>query len=263
MNVIERKLVSQLTELREKYCLIGVKTEFEAEGALMEDMIRLREITLRAGVHLVLKVGGCEAVTDIRNGYILGVDELVVPVTESPFAVQKFVSAVKRVYTEAEMDDVKVLINVETIDGVQNFEKMLALPEFKNINGVAVGRNDMADSYGVSEVVDEKIFEACTFLSQKLKALYPDKLLVIGGGFSAKTINFLKRFAPGAIDGCESKKVIYDLGILSKGIAEEAFQKGIEFQKVWYESRLGYYERIVKENKHAFDEQVKALQSWK
>lgn len=263
MNAIERKLVSQLTELREKFCLIGVKAEFEAEGVQMEDMIRIREVTLRAGVHLVLKVGGCEAVTDIRNGYILGVDELVVPVTESPFAVQKFVSAVERVYTKAEMDDVKILVNIETVDGVQNFEKMLALPEFKDIYGVVVGRNDMAASYGVPEAVDEKVFEACAFLSQKLKALYPDKPLVLGGGFSVKTINFLKRFAPGAINGCESKKVIYDVAILSKGIVEEAFQKGIEFQKTWYESRVDYYERIVRDNKHFYDEQIKSLQGWK
>ena len=55
MNSLERKMIDQLFKLKEVYGVEGVKAEFEAEGTRTEELIRLRELTLFAGVTLTLK----------------------------------------------------------------------------------------------------------------------------------------------------------------------------------------------------------------
>ena len=46
MNLLERQMADHLRRMREEYHLIGIKTEFEGEGARMEELFRLKEITM-------------------------------------------------------------------------------------------------------------------------------------------------------------------------------------------------------------------------
>jgi hypothetical protein len=48
---------------------------------------------------LYLKIGGVEALRDIKDALDLGVDGLIAPMVESPFGVVKFVSAVESVFS--------------------------------------------------------------------------------------------------------------------------------------------------------------------
>jgi hypothetical protein len=66
MNGTEKKMVEVLRTLRERHGVTAVKVNMEAEGIRLEEMLRTKDITLNAGVELTVKIGGCEAVTDLR-----------------------------------------------------------------------------------------------------------------------------------------------------------------------------------------------------
>ena len=86
----EQKLVDQLVRLREEYDLQGIKAEFETEGSSFRDLVRLRRITDKLNVSLYLKIGGVEALRDIKDSLEIGVDGLIAPMVESQFGLKKF-----------------------------------------------------------------------------------------------------------------------------------------------------------------------------
>src|SRR5688572_28346185 len=94
MNLTERKMVDVLTDLKENYHVVGVKAEFEAEGTRLEEALRLKEVLMKVGLGLTLKIGGCEALRDMYEARVIGVSRLVAPMIETPYALKKFLSAV-------------------------------------------------------------------------------------------------------------------------------------------------------------------------
>ena len=83
-------MVALLTELKERHNVIGVKAEFEAEGTRQEEAMRLKEVSLKAGLGMTLKIGGCEAIRDMFEASDLGVEHLVAPMVETPYALKKY-----------------------------------------------------------------------------------------------------------------------------------------------------------------------------
>src|SRR5262245_21846598 len=93
MNSLERQMIERLAELRERYHVTGVKAEFEAEGTRMEEAMRLKDVSAQAGVGLNIKIGGCEALKDMFDAISLGVERIIAPMVETPYALQKYLSA--------------------------------------------------------------------------------------------------------------------------------------------------------------------------
>ena len=71
---LEKKLEASLTQLKKEFGLCAVKAEFEAEGASFRDLVRLRRWTARQDIALRLKIGGVEALRDIKDALDFGVD---------------------------------------------------------------------------------------------------------------------------------------------------------------------------------------------
>ena len=88
---LEQKIFNQLIRLKEEYALQGVKAEFEAEGSSFRDLVRLRRITNKLNLPLYLKIGGVEAIRDIKDSLEIGVDGLIAPMVESAFGDRKSV----------------------------------------------------------------------------------------------------------------------------------------------------------------------------
>ena len=101
------------------------KASFEDEGASFEDISRAKIITEKVGLNLDIKVGGCEAIANIREAKILGARAIIGPMIETPYAMRKFIGAVKKVYDKEELDDIDLGVNIETITGANNFEEIL------------------------------------------------------------------------------------------------------------------------------------------
>ena len=98
MNSTEAKLVKILVDLKDNYGVFGIKAEFEAEGTRLEECVRLKDIVSAAGLTLTLKIGGCEAIRDMYDARIIGVDKIVAPMIETSFALKKFVESFFKVF---------------------------------------------------------------------------------------------------------------------------------------------------------------------
>lgn len=247
MNLLEKKMVENLKELREKYHCTGVKMEFEAEGTRIEEAMRLKEISLMAGVDMTVKIGGCEAIKDMFESSSLGTSHLVAPMVESAYALKKYLGAVKIAFSEEQRNDMEFLINLETITACNNFDEMLKLPEINELSGIVIGRVDLTGSMNLdrNSVNGPEILTLATRMAEKAKK--KNLKVVVGGAVSIHSMPFFKEFPKGHLDRYETRKVVFSCpGALNN--TEAAFLKAVEFEISWLKNKKTHYGRIHSED---------------
>lgn len=250
MNELERNMVNVLKELKDSYGVDGVKAEFEAEGTRLGEALRLKEIVTAAGLDLTIKIGGGEAIFDMRWCKTIGVARIVAPMIESAYALKKYVQAIKDVCQEDEREDVQIAINVETITSYKNFDSMLALPEAKVLNGIVLGRVDLVGSMGLSREVINSSSEVIEIARTLFTKAHKQGLeTALGGGVSADTIGFIHNVGKGLVDRYETRKVIFGC---PGGIPPKNAAKGIlaanRFELLWLHNKENYYTMIATED---------------
>jgi citrate lyase beta subunit len=150
MNKTEHKMVEILTRGREKFGIVSVKAEFEAEGTRIEELLRLVDVARASGLPMTVKIGGCEAIRDLLEAKQIGVRYIVAPMVETPYALSKYAAATNLIYTEEEREDTDFLFNLETITGFDNLAGMVEEASKPNsVNGMVFGRVDFSGSLGV------------------------------------------------------------------------------------------------------------------
>ncbi len=244
MNNAEKEMLELLKRLRGEHNVRGLKTEFEAEGARLEEVLRLKELCLRADLALTLKIGGCEAVSDLRTAQSVGADAVVAPMIESAFALGKFVDAAKSVFTPGELESIELRINVESGAGVAAYDAMLAEARFGALSGIVIGRKDMALSLGTEDVNDPGVVARCREVLAKTREKRPNAECSLGGVISRKALPLLEEFAP-MLACVETRKVIYGMpGEGEGGRLLAAAKKGCEFEMLWYRNKREYYHAV-------------------
>ncbi|MCD7879318.1 MAG: aldolase/citrate lyase family protein [Candidatus Gastranaerophilales bacterium] len=247
MYLLERKMTETLIDLKENHHILGVKAEFEAEGTRLEEALRLKEVVTKAGLELTIKIGGCEAIKDMYDARTIGVSTLVAPMIESPYAMQKFVNAVKFVFPDDERKDIKFLINIETITGYNNINEFIQSPSFSDISGIVLGRMDMSASMGlpIEDVNTDKILNIAKVLSVAMKKANKD--MVIGGGVSAHSLPFFKSLP--YISRFETRKIIFDAQkSLTDKNADKGILKAVGFELMWIKNKQNFYRTISLED---------------
>jgi 4-hydroxy-2-oxoheptanedioate aldolase len=247
MNLLEKKMVGLLTELKERHNCSGVKMEFEAEGTRLEEAMRLKEISSRAGLGMTLKIGGCEAIKDMFDAASIGTEHMVAPMVESAYALKKYLAAVKTAFTEEQRSDMHFLINLETITACNNFDEMLKLPEIGQLHGVVLGRVDLTGSMNLdrNSVNGSEILSICLRMAEKAKS--KNLKVVVGGAVSVHSLPFFQEFPMGHLDRYETRKVVFSCpGALQN--KEEAFLKAVEFEICWLKNKKNHYGMIHRED---------------
>jgi len=253
MNSLEKRMVDVLADLKENHHVIGVKAEFEAEGTRLEEALRLKDVVSKAGLELTIKVGGCEALLDMYQSRAIGVVHIVGPMVETPYALKKYLAAVKLAYPAEERDQVHFLVNIETIDAVRNFDRMLELPEIAELDGVVLGRVDLTGSMGKNReyVNSPEILEIARDLFTKAKKHNLD--CVVGGGVSKETVPFLNLLPEGLVDRYETRKVIFSCPEALKDGYEKGILKAVGFELMWLKNKRDYYKLIFEEDMHRIE----------
>ena len=247
MNLMEKKMVSTLKDLRENHHVIGIKAEFEAEGTRLEEALRLKEVVTKAGLDLTIKIGGCEAIKDMYDARTIGVAGIVAPMIETPYAMKKYVKATHFVFPEEERKDIKFLINTETITGFHNLSDIIASEEFSELSGIVLGRVDMTGSMGLTreDINSDQIYNIAHTMSEKIMAVNKD--LVIGGGVSAHSLPFFKKLP--YLSRFETRKIIFDAQkALADPNADKGILKAVGFELMWLKNKRDFYGMIFKED---------------
>ena len=244
MNKEERIMLDSLLELKEVYGVYGIKAEFEAEGARMDELISLRELILRAGLKFITKIGGCEAVHDMQQCKLLGATGIMAPMIETSFAMGKFVAAAKRVYGE-EIDTVEWIINAETKTCLSNYEEILKVGA-GFLNSVTVGRSDLSASMGIDrkDIESKPVYDATReFLQMSHQAGHSTNF---GGNIGVESIPFIIGMSDIA-ERFETRKVILTMERDANKL-RSAICKALNFELLWLLNKKSYYTRLSVED---------------
>jgi 4-hydroxy-2-oxoheptanedioate aldolase len=253
MNERERRMVEQLQDLRENHHVVGVKAEFEAEGTRLEEAMRLKEVVSAAGLGLTMKVGGCEAVRDMYEARVIGVERVVGPMVESSWAMHKFVAAAKMAFPDTERADVQFCVNIETVTGVTNFDDMLALPDAEELDGVVLGRVDMCGSLGLTreDINQPEILAIALDVFSKAKARGLE--CAVGGGVGKEALDFMRDLPDDLLDRYETRKVVFGCpGGLDEN-AHAGILKAVGFELMWLKNKRDFYGAIFEEDHSRID----------
>lgn len=248
VNLLERKMISILTELKEKYGVFEIKAEFEAEGSRIEELMRLKDVTNAVNLPIIIKIGGVEAVTDVYNGLSLGVKGIVAPMAETKYAISKFTDLIDNFIAKDNVSDIEFAVNIETITACQNIDDMLSVHNLSNLSSVTVGRVDLAGSIELDRSLinhSENMNDLCrdVFIKAKKQLLKT----ALGGGISIDALPIIKELNDdGLIDKYETRKVVFPAD--SERYGEKSILKAVEFELLWLQSKRRYYSGIKKED---------------
>ncbi len=247
MDLTSLKMIDILKDLKNNHHVVGIKCEFEAEGVRFEEALKLKNVVSEANLDLTIKIGGCEALKDIYNAKLIGANTIVAPMIETPYAMKKFALGMDSIFSPEERVKIKALINIETITGFNNFDEMIQSKYFKNIDGIVIGRSDLAGSLDLTcrDVNSQKILS----ISQEIakKTAQRNKELVVGGAISAESLPFLKSLPENTLHRFETRKVIFDAKVsLNDSSIIEGMKKAMDFELMWIETREDFCDYIAK-----------------
>ena len=254
MNATERRMLEVVRKGRDEFAFDGLKAEFEAEGTRTDELLRLLEIGRRAGLKMALKIGGCEAVRDLYECKQFGVDYIIAPMIETPYALSKYIDAKNKVYKSDERQDVTFLFNVETESTYKNIDAIVDTASKEGgVDGVVFGRVDFTGSLGLGrdQIDQDTITDYVVAVAERSSKAGLE--LVTGGGVTLNAVDALQKIRRVKLNRFETRKIIFDASVLDGEKIEAALLLAIEFELLWLINKRDYYAEISVEDQKRID----------
>jgi HpcH/HpaI aldolase/citrate lyase family len=254
MNPTEHKMCDLLTLGREKYGVVSVKAEFEAEGTRVDELLRLVDIARAAGLPLTVKIGGCEAIRDLYEAKQIGVRYIVAPMVESPYAVTKYIGAKDVAFSKEEQEDVDFLFNLETVTAFSNLADQVRIAaQPGGVQGIVFGRVDYVGSAGLArdDVNSERVKADVRDAAIAAKEAGLD--FVCGGGVSMDALPFLRDIEQVHLTRFETRKVVFDGRAVENEGMERGLLNAVHFELLWLTNKRDYYQHITNEDAKRID----------
>ena len=244
MNATERKMLDVLKRMQDEDDILAVKAEFEAEGSRNDELVMLNEIIFRADMNLYIKIGGCEAVTDLNRCKCLGATGIMAPMIETPFAMQKFIGAAEKVFGDRK-NEIEWIINAETKTCHANLDDILDAGK-GFLNAVSIGRVDLSASMGVTraEINGDLIFQNTLDIAKRSKEA--GYIVNFGGGISFDAIPFIRRLYP-VNDRFETRKIVFHTSDDEQALRKKILH-AMEFETLYLQNKCAFYNSMANED---------------
>jgi hypothetical protein len=246
MNATEQRMLDMLKKGRDRFGVVAIKAEFEAEGTRPDELQRLLELTYRADLKLALKIGGCEAVSDLHAAKLYGASYIIAPMVETAYALTKFIEAKDKVYGE-DRGDTEFLFNLETATTLDNLTSMIPLAR-GNVDGVVFGRVDFTTSLGLTRsAINERQITDSVLLAAH-SCVDHDLDLVVGGGVAIESAPALREMRRVRLNRFETRKVVFDAAVVEDANFNAGIDNAVEFELAWLQNKRDYYQTIADED---------------
>ena len=224
--------LSNLKTLK-SYGATGLKAEFESEYLDDSTLIFLNNLAKSSELDFTIKLSGAGSIHDLVRTFKLGATNIVSPMIETPYALEKFVNSIDLIYSTW-ANSFNFFINIETIESFNNFEKIINSPYFNRIKGVVFGRSDFAHSLGLKckDTNSTEILNYAIHISSVLQNL--DKMFIIGGAINPNSIDFLLKIP--YLSAFETRKVIFNSSALYTN-PKISILKALEFEIEWLKNK--------------------------
>lgn len=246
MNSTELRMLDMLKKGRDRFGVVAIKAEFEAEGTRPDELQRLLELTFRADLKLALKIGGCEAISDLHAAKLYGASYIIAPMVETSYALTKFIEAKDKVYGK-DRGDAEFLFNLETATTLENLDSMIPLAR-DHVDGVVFGRVDFTLSLGLErgainqrQITDSVLLAAHSCVDNDLD-------LVVGGSVAVEAAPALREMRRVRLDRFETRKVVFDGAAVDDANFDAGIANAVEFELAWLKNKREYYQTIADED---------------
>lgn len=245
MNPTETYMLDLLKKGRDHYGVVAVKAEFEAEGTRPDEFLRLLELARRADLKVALKIGGCEAISDLLASKLYGVDYIIAPMVESRYALTKFIEA--KAKTHGAESDTDFLFNLETETTLRNFDEMLPVAK-GGVDGIVFGRVDFTLSRGLPRgaINDRAITDAVLTVANACAE--HDIELVVGGSVAVAAVDALREIRAVRLDRFETRKIVFDGSAVDSARIVAGIGNAVDFELAWLKNKRDYYGSIALED---------------
>ena len=247
MTLLERQMLDLLKCGRDEFGFRAVRAEFEAEGASNEDLMRLTELGYKAGLDLYLKIGGCEAVSNLIQAKQAGASAIIAPMIESPYALQKYAIARDRVYCAEDQQGVAFYYNIETIQAYNCQEAIICEAGKLGLSGVVFGRVDFVGSQGLSRLaINTSEITEKVLVTARLCRDYQQKF-ILGGGIAVESVATIREIASCYLTRFETRKIAFDTSISDSPKLIQGIIEASNFELLWLKNKQSYNSLLQRE----------------
>ena len=246
-------IAKTLKKLVDNYDIVGLKTSFEDEGVKSTDLYYLIKIATKYGIETALKIGGCEAKSDLRLCKEMDIDNVVAPMVESGFATTKFISAVSERYSSN--CNVNFYVNIETQNAVNNCKSIISSGK-DFLKGIVVGRSDLAKSLGLTkeETNSDEIFDLASKVFEEAKKY--NLQTVMGGNVNINGRDFIsKMYSSKLLDKIETRLVICKVNDYLIENFSEFVNLSIELEKLLLDRKIS----MIKTDMDSMSSRINAI----
>ena len=238
--MFDKKIKKSLTKLKEKHGAVALKASFEDEGVSDSDLDDLILLSGESGLDVYVKIGGCEANRDIEKCLRLGIQGIVAPMVESPFAVSKFLDSVQSRSDLLGVPTPKCFVNLETIDACKRSEEIIK-KHHKRLSGIVVGRSDLSKSMGLQKknVNDKSVIQVAeiAFRAARTYGLQTK----MGGTVSQNSVSVItKLFQDKLLDKFETRAVVFS--IKDNNNILNSVKKALEYEQMLLKKRHHFHD---------------------
>ena len=227
-----------------------IKISLEDEGLTFDQATKIACLTHQQQTPLNIKIGGAEAISDMRFAENIGCKGCVAPMIESSYALHKFISSVYK----NSFDFKNLFVNIESKQAYNNIEDILNSSDANHLYGIVLGRTDFIQSFGYTK--DKVDSNECFTMATEIFSLAKKKGLkkVMGGNLNINSFDFIKElYDKNLLDYIETRNVKVKLSDEFLNNFKENLSNMLEFESEWLTCKYDYLIQLSKDDKKRLD----------